>query len=183
MKNQILIISLIILISCKKEIPLQNNRELTLADLKFTTEKIVIEEIPELLGKQKFHFVIKVENKSDKQLKIPINGIQFKEKSRTNQSFFSIETEKGYFSAFSNLFKSATDTINIKPNKVHYVLLSLKENINVDSIKSEMPYFKYRLNQESFKTFKIQDGNTLRIIVKHRLNIEEAVKLVHGNFT
>ena len=181
MKKLIQIFILLLLLSCKKDKNSTLENEIfTLNKLEFSIEKVVIEKIPELPKQEFIHLVVKIYNPTQKLIKLPVNGIKYKEDKLNEQSLFNIKTEHNKFPCASYILKNKIDTMYVKPKNISYIFLSIIDN-NIKNKKLENSILQYDLDNKSFhhKT-KIEIQNTPILILKERLNIEDAIKLCHG---
>ncbi|QZK90546.1 hypothetical protein K5V07_08580 [Flavobacterium sp. CHNK8] len=181
MKKLIQIFILLLLISCKKDKNSTLDSEIfTLNKLEFSIEKVIIETVPELPKQENVHLVVKIYNPTQKLIKLPVNGIKYKEDELNEQSLFSIKTKHNKYSCASYLLKDKVDTMSVMPKNICYIFLSVIDN-NIRNKKLENSILQYDLIDKSFhKKTEIDSKKISTLNLKHRLNLEEAIKLCHG---
>jgi hypothetical protein len=142
----------------------------------FSTDKIIIEDLSKSKKKLIYHFLIKIENPTDKLISLPIVDMQ--NQRSQNETMFYLEINGKIYSTVSYLNRKGNENLYLNAKDTNYVLLSLAEKINRDDIQSG--FINYMIETKTEKKFPIINTNTERIITDHRINIEEAIKLVHG---
>lgn len=181
MRTLLLITTIFLFISCKKNNDIAFYNEDDFTALNFSTNKIIIEDLPKKEGgKMTFHFLIKIENSTDKQINLPITSSKNK-KTQNSETFFNLQIKGKTCSTISYLQRKPNDRLLLDPNKTGYILLSSEENISREDL--DMGSFRYTYKtriQEYDKAFPIVEIKTEKITTDHRINIEEAIKLVHG---
>ena len=123
-----------------------------------------------------YHFLIRIENPTDKLIGLPI--IDLKNQSRQNETMFYLEINGKFYSTLSYLHRKGNENLYLNSKDTNYVLLTLSEKINPNDLESGL--INYMIKTKIEKNFPIMNTNTKKIITDHKINIEEAIKLVHG---
>ena len=167
MKTIILIATLFFFISCKME-----NTQLEKQDeLKFFTEKIIIEDLSETSGNLIYHFLIKIENPTEREISLPVIDLQNRHKKKI-ETMFHLELNDKIYSTVSYL--KGNEILALNSKGTGYILLSLSDKIDRNDL--ELGFINYAGKTK----FRIVEINTTKIITDHKINIEEAIMLVHG---
>ena len=182
MKKIIQIIILLLLISCKKDKNSTLKNEIsTLDKLEFSIERVIIEKITELPKQENVHLVIKIYNPTQKLIKLPVNGIKYKKENLNELSLFSIKTNMNKYSCASYILKDRINSLYIEPKNTNYIFLSVIDN-NIKNKKFENSILQYDLVDKSFhKKIEIEIEKIPTLILRDRINIDEAIKLSHGS--
>lgn len=142
-------------------------------ELNFSTEKIIIEDLSKNGGSVVYHFLIKIDNPTDTKIDLPVIDLQ----NRNDQKFkslFNLELNGKIYATVSYLNGKGNESLALNSKGPSYVLLSSTDEINRNDLESGFINYAKKIK------FRIMEINTKRIITDHEINIEEAVKLVHG---
>lgn len=152
---------------------MENSRSDKKDELRFSTQKIIIEDLSKRGGNLVYHFLIKIENPTEKEISLPIIGLH-NHNDKEIKTIFYLELFGKKYSTVSYLNGKGNESLVLNPKVASYILLSVKDKINRNDLESGF------INYAEKTKFRIVETDTERIFMDRKINIEEAVKLVHG---